>query len=151
MVYLTSSSAASIRGGESVSWENATTVPHFAAKHRVELYLQDKTRDTRTKWTILRPVGFMEDYSPDFFRKMMAGLWATMPTAKKMQLVSVKDIGIVAASVLTDMRRWEGKAVGRGRANCNAVHVTRNVLTSYVQTIFLDYSWVVTRFRGNVL
>jgi uncharacterized protein YbjT (DUF2867 family) len=100
------------RGGESASWENATTVPHFAAKHRVELYLREKTQCTRTAWTILRPAGFMDNYSPDFFGKMMAGLWATMPAGKKMQFVSVKDIGIVAARALTDVRGWKGRAVG---------------------------------------
>ncbi|KAF2443867.1 NAD(P)-binding protein [Karstenula rhodostoma CBS 690.94] len=100
------------RGGESVSWENATTVPHFAAKHRIELYLKEKTRGTHTEWTILRPAGFMDNYNPDLFGKMMAGLWATMQADKKMQLVSVKDIGIVAASVLTDVKRWKGRALG---------------------------------------
>ncbi|KAJ4344871.1 uncharacterized protein N0V89_012615 [Didymosphaeria variabile] len=100
------------RGGESASWENATTVPHFAAKHRIEKYLREKTGGSQTEWTILRPAGFMDNYNPDFFGKMMTGLWATMPTDKKMQLVSVKDIGIVAANVLTDMERWKERAVG---------------------------------------
>ena len=100
------------RGGESASWENATTVPHFAAKHRIELYLREKTSGTSTEWTIIRPAGFMDNYNPDLFGRMMAGLWATMPAERKMQLVSVKDIGVVAASVLTDVKRWTGRAVG---------------------------------------
>ncbi|KAJ4287533.1 hypothetical protein N0V90_012236 [Kalmusia sp. IMI 367209] len=100
------------RGGESASWVNATTVPHFAAKHRIESYLREKTQGTRTEWTILRPAGFMDNYNPDFFGKMMAGLWQTMQADKKMQLVSVKDIGIVAANVLTDVKRWKERAVG---------------------------------------
>ncbi|KAK7187239.1 hypothetical protein DPSP01_003958 [Paraphaeosphaeria sporulosa] len=100
------------RGGESASWENPTTVPHFAAKHRIELYLKEKTQGTCTEWTILRPAGFMDNYNPDFFGKMMAGLWATMQADKTMQLVSVQDIGIVAARALTNVQSWKGRALG---------------------------------------
>lgn len=100
------------RGGNEVSWDNLTTVPHFAAKHRIELYLRKATANTQTRWAILRPAGFMDNYAPGFFGKMMAGLWATMPAGRKMQLVSVRDIGNLAAKALVDPERWAGKAVG---------------------------------------
>lgn len=100
------------RGGESHSWTNPTTVPHFAAKHRVELHLREATQGTRTQWTILRPAGFMDNYSPDLFGKVMGGLWATMATEKKMQLVCVQDIGRIAAHALLDVAKWNGRAVG---------------------------------------
>jgi uncharacterized protein YbjT (DUF2867 family) len=100
------------RGGESLSWTNATTVPHFAAKHRIEIHLREVAQGTKTQWTILRPTGFMDNYTPDFFGKMMAGLWATMPADRKMQLVSVKDIGIFAAKALLSVEEWKSRAVG---------------------------------------
>ncbi|CAI6338678.1 unnamed protein product [Periconia digitata] len=100
------------RGGDTLSWTNETTVPHFAAKHRIELHLRAATKGTRTNWTILRPAGFMDNYTPGFFGKMMAGLWATMPPDRKMQLVSVKDIGVVAAKALLDVNGWKEKSIG---------------------------------------
>lgn len=62
------------RGGETRSHTNPTTVPHFAAKHRVELHLRKVTEGTQTDWTILRPAGFMDNYAPGLFGSMMAGL-----------------------------------------------------------------------------
>lgn len=100
------------RGGEETSWTNPTTIPHFAAKHRIELHFRQACLDSQTQWTILRPAGFMDNYTPGHFGKMMAGLWATMPTDRKMQLVSVHDIGMLAAKALLDPDRWVGKAVG---------------------------------------
>ncbi|GJC81930.1 hypothetical protein ColLi_04768 [Colletotrichum liriopes] len=92
------------RGGEDASWENPTAVPHFAAKHRVELHLRDKARGTATRWTILRPTGFMDNYVPSAgaMGPVMGGLWATMPRDRKMQLVSARDIGLLAARALID-------------------------------------------------
>jgi uncharacterized protein YbjT (DUF2867 family) len=100
------------RGGDEASWDNPTTIPHFAAKHMIELHLREAAVNTGTQWTILRPAGFMDNYAPGFFGKMMAGLWATMPAHRKMQLVSVHDIGNVAAKALVDPARWAGRAVG---------------------------------------
>ncbi|RYP47995.1 hypothetical protein DL768_006042 [Monosporascus sp. mg162] len=108
------------RGGDARSWGNPTSIPHFAAKHRVELHLRDATAcavsapggAAATSWTILRPAGFMDNYAPGAFGKMMAGLWATMPPDRAMQLVSVRDIGRFAARVLLDPGAWAGRAVG---------------------------------------
>jgi len=75
------------RGGDDRSWDNPTTVGHYAEKHRVELHLRAVTANTPTQWTILRPTGFMDNYRPSNFASMMTGLWATMPADRKMQLV----------------------------------------------------------------
>ncbi|KAJ1323710.1 NmrA family NAD(P)-binding protein [Microdochium nivale] len=119
------------RGGDDASWQEPTSVAHFAAKHRVEMHLRARTakRTTTTAattttttgdeeagtthWTILRPSGFMDNYRPSgAMSSMMAGLWATMSAATKMQLVSVRDIGRVAAAALLDPASWAGRAVG---------------------------------------
>jgi uncharacterized protein YbjT (DUF2867 family) len=47
------------RGGDEESWENPTSIPHFAAKHRIELHLRETAAD-KMMWTILRPTVFME-------------------------------------------------------------------------------------------
>ncbi|KAJ0334505.1 hypothetical protein COL5a_000564 [Colletotrichum fioriniae] len=105
------------RGGDERSWTNPTPVPHFAAKHRVEVYLRDKTRGTPTKWTILRPAGFMDNYaaSAGVMGSVMGGLWATMPVgARKMQLVSARDIGLFAARALVEGPGTKAEGGGGG-------------------------------------
>jgi uncharacterized protein YbjT (DUF2867 family) len=101
------------RGGNKESWTQPTTVPHFAAKHRIELHLRDACDGAGKRWTILRPTGFMDNYNPGFFGSMMASLWAAgMPPERKMQLVSTHDIGVFAAKALLDPGKWAGRAVG---------------------------------------
>ncbi|OBR10966.1 NmrA-like family protein [Colletotrichum higginsianum IMI 349063] len=105
------------RGGDEASWGNPTAVPHFAAKHHAELYLRDRTRGTATRWTILRPTGFMDNYGPSpaaLMGPLMAGLWATMPPGRTMQLVSARDIGLFAARALAGGPRgeWADRALG---------------------------------------
>ncbi|KAF6824502.1 NmrA-like family protein [Colletotrichum musicola] len=102
------------RGGDEASWDNPTPVPHFAAKHRVELRLRSDAAGTATRWTILRPVAFMDQYVSDAgaMGAVMGGLWATMPRGRKLQLVSARDIGLFAARTLMNPERWAGKAVG---------------------------------------
>ncbi|CAG9978721.1 unnamed protein product [Clonostachys byssicola] len=100
------------RGGDTVSWSQPTQVPHFAAKHRVELYLRQACSDASKRWTVLRPTGFMDSYNPGFFGQLMVSLWAAgMPADRKMQMVSTHDIGIFAAKALLDPEGWAGRAV----------------------------------------
>ncbi|KAH7137526.1 hypothetical protein B0J13DRAFT_559765 [Dactylonectria estremocensis] len=99
------------RGGNVASWSQPTEVPHFAAKHRIELRLRRLCEKSGKRWTILRPTGFMDSYNPGFFGQMMASLWsAGMPKDRKMQLISTHDIGMFAAKALLDPDTWAGKA-----------------------------------------
>lgn len=107
------------RGGDERSWGYETPVSHFAAKCRIEEYLReacggDGQADKHTRWTILRPTGFMDNYAPGTsFGMLMWTLWATMPRDKKMQLISTRDIGVVAARVLREgPDMWSGIAMG---------------------------------------
>ncbi|RYP93523.1 hypothetical protein DL770_000407 [Monosporascus sp. CRB-9-2] len=85
------------RGGDARSWDNPTSIPHFAAKHRIELHLRDACAASA-------PGGAATT--------TMAGLRATMPPDRAMQLVSVRDIGRFAARALLDPGPWAGRAVG---------------------------------------
>jgi len=103
------------RGGNEKSWTNPTTVPHFKAKHNVEIYLRDKAAKSNGAftWTILRPVAFMDNWNPGAFASMMTAMWASsMSEDKKLQLISVHDIGEFAALSFKDPAKWAGKAVG---------------------------------------
>ncbi|KAF4945303.1 hypothetical protein FGADI_12043 [Fusarium gaditjirri] len=99
------------RGGDETSWSQPTEIPHFTAKHRIELRLRELCKENNKRWTILRPTGFMDSYNPGFFGQMMASLWAEgMPKDRKMQLISTHDIGVFAARVLLNPDAWAGKA-----------------------------------------
>ncbi|TVY78975.1 hypothetical protein Focb16_v009595 [Fusarium oxysporum f. sp. cubense] len=99
------------RGGDETSWSQPTEIPHFAAKHRIELRLRELCKENNKRWTILRPTGFMDSYNPGFFGQMMASLWAEgMPRDRKMQLISTHDIGVFAAKALLNPDAWVGKA-----------------------------------------
>jgi uncharacterized protein YbjT (DUF2867 family) len=89
------------RGGKEVSDVTPTDVPTFAAKYRIEKYLQEKAAavpgNTMT-WTILRPTCFMENFLPGFFGKVMSAICrVAVPADKKIQFISSKDIGYFGA------------------------------------------------------
>ena len=86
--------------------QEATDVPHFRTKHNIEEHLKTVTAAQRQEkggklmdWTILRPVFFMDNIVPGFLAQVIATAWkATLAgTGKKLQMVSVADIGYVAA------------------------------------------------------
>ncbi|EXJ94905.1 hypothetical protein A1O1_00023 [Capronia coronata CBS 617.96] len=81
------------RGGPDQSEVDATNVPHF---FNVEKHLKTKARGTGMTYTILRPVAFMENLTPNLPGRVFTAVWATMGD-KPLQLVSTKDIGIFAA------------------------------------------------------
>ncbi|KXX75122.1 NmrA-like family domain-containing protein 1 [Madurella mycetomatis] len=103
------------RGGDDRSWQNPTNVKHFLEKHNVELHLRDKAEKESGKftWTILRPVAFLDNFNPGKLCSMTTAAWAAaLKPETKLQLVSVRDIGIFAAKALVDPAKWSGRAVG---------------------------------------
>lgn len=99
------------RGGAVVSDTNPTPVAHIATKHRIELYLRGAAEGTSLKWTILRPVTFMDNLTPDFAGKGFAAMWQQVGQ-KPIQLVAASDIGTFAAKALLDPDQYQGKKVG---------------------------------------
>ncbi|KAK5662451.1 hypothetical protein OQA88_8362 [Cercophora sp. LCS_1] len=103
------------RGGDEKSWTNPTKITHFAQKHNIELYLRDKAEKEGDKftWTIIRPVAFLDNWTPGFFASMFSAMiCAALKPTTKLQLVSVHDIGVYGAAALTDPAKWAGRAVG---------------------------------------
>lgn len=107
------------RGGDEESWRNPTAVKHFYQKHHVELHLRDAglrhaadaDRNGFT-WTVLRPVAFMDNMNPGFFCSVFTAMWhAALSPSTKLQLVSVRDIGVFASKALREPERWAGRAV----------------------------------------
>ncbi|KAK4033655.1 hypothetical protein C8A01DRAFT_49807 [Parachaetomium inaequale] len=103
------------RGGDDKSWTNPTTIKHFRAKHNVEIYLRNKAEKEagRFTWTILRPVGFMDNMQPGMMCSVFTAMWhAALSPTTKLQLVGVRDIGVFAAKAFSEPTRWSGRAVG---------------------------------------
>ncbi|KAJ5601390.1 NAD(P)-binding protein [Penicillium lagena] len=86
------------RGGDA-SIRNPTRVPHFGHKHEIEKHLIEKSKHSGMNWTILRPVAFFENLTPDFLGKVFATAWQMSLKGKPLQLVATSDIGFFAAEV----------------------------------------------------
>ncbi|TKA70842.1 hypothetical protein B0A49_04954 [Cryomyces minteri] len=100
------------RGGPN-SYENPTEVPHFISKHNIEHHLHDATaRDGSMSYTILRPVAFMDNVTPNFFGKMFDTAWKASLGDKKLQLIAVADIGYMAAQAFIKSDEYKNRAVG---------------------------------------
>lgn len=106
------------RGGDSVSWETPTPIPHFQSKQRIEQHLRSVTAAGEPGggmgWTVLRPVAFMDNLEPDFQTKVfLAALRNWLGDNKKtLQWVATQDIGVFAAKAFGDPQKWNRKAVG---------------------------------------
>jgi uncharacterized protein YbjT (DUF2867 family) len=83
-------------------------VPHFESKVEVEKLV----KGSGLQWTILRPVAFM-DFIPlsGAGRYMTLGILGATLGQKKLQFISVEDIGIVAASAVAEPEQFIGKTV----------------------------------------
>ena len=94
------------RGGDVVSDTNPTPVPHFRSKHAVELHLKQQIKEqendktiTPMTYTILRPVAFMDGFSPDFMGRMLATwLKTSLSPTTPLAFVAVTDIGVFGAN-----------------------------------------------------
>ncbi|KAJ5928415.1 hypothetical protein N7466_007371 [Penicillium verhagenii] len=98
------------RGGDA-SYDTPTPVPHFISKHRIEHHLVEQTKGTEMAWTILRPVAFLENFTPDFFGKVFATSWRDVVQEKPLQVISVGDIGFFAAQAFLNPEEWTGKSL----------------------------------------
>jgi uncharacterized protein YbjT (DUF2867 family) len=99
------------RGGDA-SEQTPTDIGHFASKHRIEKYLKEKTAGTKTQWTILRPVAFMDNLVPGFVGKIFPAMWgASLGNEKTLQLISVHDIGVFAARAFQNPQEYKGRAI----------------------------------------
>jgi len=77
---------------------NSTGVPHFDSKYKVE----QRIVDNGLNYTFLAPVFFMENHlSAWSIPSLKEGkLTVAMPSDRKLQQVSVRDIGVFAATVI---------------------------------------------------
>jgi len=98
------------RGGDEKSYENPTPIPHFISKHNIEHHLVDNAGD-KLKWTILRPVAFMDNATPDFMGKGFATMWSQAVKEKPLQLIASSDIGHFAAQAFINPSEYANKSI----------------------------------------
>lgn len=86
------------RGGPEKSAVDATFVKNFQAKYNIEKHLEKQAAVSpqEMSYTILRPVTFLENQTPDVHGQGFARMWEQIGT-RKLQLISTKDIGWFAA------------------------------------------------------
>ncbi|KAF2035257.1 NAD(P)-binding protein [Setomelanomma holmii] len=89
---------------------DATNVPHFITKFNIEKHLQAKSAGTPMSWTILRPVAFFENLTPDFFGKGFTTSWLLrLCHTKKLQCIATSDVGSFAAKAFMHAHEDEYK------------------------------------------
>ncbi|OCF35869.1 hypothetical protein I317_07277 [Kwoniella heveanensis CBS 569] len=92
---------------------NETTGASFLdVKREVEAHLKAQSS---LRWTILRPVGFMENFYWPLYLNQVTTTWKDSAAAGKHpthKLIAVEDIGKVAAEVFADPEQYYGKEVG---------------------------------------
>ena len=101
------------RGGDK-SFETHTKIPHFITKCDVKLHIREKAQaQSDMTWTILRPVAFMDNFQPSFFGRFFAAAWAQMGS-NRLQLVAVRDIGVMAAQAFAHSEKedYKNQAIG---------------------------------------
>jgi len=89
------------------SADRKTGIPHFESKFRIEEHL----RNTGMRYTIFRPVFFMENWLA--MRKAIEGgtLALPLPPDTPLQMIAVDDIGAFVAMALERPGHWQGRAV----------------------------------------
>lgn len=101
------------RGGPQRSEVDPTFVKNFAAKFAIEKHLQKLAAASPQgmTYTILRPVTFFENMTPDIHGKGFARMWEQMGSNKPLQLISTRDIGRVAARMFLDPTKYRNVAL----------------------------------------
>ncbi|KAK5167334.1 uncharacterized protein LTR77_007033 [Saxophila tyrrhenica] len=137
------------RGAQSDT--DPTPIPHFASKFNIEKDIEQKAKASSqgATWTFLRPVAFYENLIPGFIGKGFVSMWRLNGLDNKVQHVSTKDIGKVAADAFVNASSPEYKN--------KAVHLAGDELSPrQMATIFKEvtgeeipatYSWLATVLR----
>jgi uncharacterized protein YbjT (DUF2867 family) len=87
--------------------DRRTGIPHFESKFRIEEHL----RGTGMRYTILRPVFFMENWLN--MRTAIEGGALTLPLdpATRLQMIAVDDIGGMVAAAFEHPGKWQQRAL----------------------------------------
>jgi uncharacterized protein YbjT (DUF2867 family) len=100
------------RGGPERSDADGTKIAHFRSKFNIEKHLKAvAARTPGMKWTIIRPVAFMENLTDDFLGKAFQTMWELNGLESKLQLVSSVDIGLMGADAFRNPTEYQDRAI----------------------------------------
>jgi hypothetical protein len=93
-----------------------TNVPHFITKYNIEKHLAAQAKGTNMTWTVLRPVAFLENLTPDFFGKVFTSSWLMRlgEQDKKLQVIATSDVGFFGAQsfINADSEQFRNQSIG---------------------------------------
>ncbi|HUB82936.1 MAG TPA: NmrA/HSCARG family protein [Bryobacteraceae bacterium] len=89
------------------SADRRTGVPHFDSKFRIEEHI----RGTGMRYTIFRPVFFMENWLGLRDRIEQGQLPLPLAPETRLQMIAVDDIGAFVAMAFEKAGHWQGRAV----------------------------------------
>jgi uncharacterized protein YbjT (DUF2867 family) len=106
-----------------------TGIPHFETKARIE----EHVRATGLRYTIIRPVFFMDNFlSPGMRDGIIAGrLSLPIRSERPLQMIAVRDIGQMAATAFADTDRYGGRAIDLAGDELTLPHACR-ILSSAI-------------------
>jgi hypothetical protein len=103
-------------------------------------------------WTILRPVTFMDNLTPDFEGKGFAAMWRQVG-AKPVQIVAANDIGHFAANAFLQPEKYSGKAIGIAGDELNfeqALKVFKDTMGVEMPTTFCVVGSIVKKAMPDI-
>ena len=89
------------------SADQNTGIPHFDSKFRIEEHI----RGTGIRYTIFRPVFFMENWLASKEQIAEGTLAQPLNPDTRLQMIAVDDIGAFVATAFEHPGRWEGRAL----------------------------------------
>jgi uncharacterized protein YbjT (DUF2867 family) len=89
------------------SADRKTGIPHFDSKAAIE----ERVRSSGLRHTILRPVFFMENWLHMRDTIEQGTLALPLDPETRLQMISVRDIGVFVAMAFEHPGRWQGRAV----------------------------------------
>ena len=89
------------------SADRRTGIPHFESKFRIE----EHVRSSGLRYTILRPVFFMENWLGMRDSIEPGVLALPLDPETRLQMIAVRDIGVFATMSFERSGHWEGRAV----------------------------------------
>ena len=134
------------RGGPTRSENDPTNIPHFVSKFNIEKRIKEVAPggESPMAWTIIRPVAFMENLTPDFFGKVFGNAWAFNGKDRKMQIVSTESVGVLAAEAFKNPEEFAGKSVSLATDSLSFNEANAIFERKFGRTLPRTYEWLAS-------
>ncbi|KAF7846358.1 hypothetical protein BT93_L4503 [Corymbia citriodora subsp. variegata] len=138
------------RGGQEKSENDPTEVPHFASKFRIEQDIKAAAAASHghLTYTFLRPVAFFENMPNNFIGRAFVSMWRLDGRDRKLQMISAKDIGKVAAQAFLyakdgEYRNTAISLAGDELSPNDAARIFKEVTGREIPATYSWLSWLI--------